>query len=75
MYVQAKSRDNWYCLENSPGHYLYRIGQYTFEKDSTHQHDTKPAEEWQIAHLKACIAANKYIPYTENMLTPQYEIF
>lgn len=77
MYAQSKDTSTWVAeVESlSSRKYTYRIGGNKFKKDNSHGHILVPATEQQIAHLKACIAANKYIPYTEEMLKPFYEIY
>ncbi len=77
MYVQSLNKKGYIALETRPGVYSHRIDVYsrTFEKNSSHGHSTVPATKEQIAHLEACIAADGYLPWNDNMLTPQYEIY
>jgi len=82
MYIQC-ANGNWIgeILGNilSPrGPYLYRItlGSQIFCKNGEHEHtEAFPATEQQIAHLKACIAADKFVEWNDNMLITNYEIY
>jgi len=63
------------------GRFSYRICMdygKTLQKNGTYGNEDSVIEvatEKQIAHLKACIAADKYVEWNENMLIPQYEIY
>lgn len=79
MYVQSTENPNWIAevddLKSKKYKYRIIINNKEFKKDFEHNHNLKPATEQQIAHLKACIAADKFIPWSENMLISQYEIY
>lgn len=77
QYVQSKNNPDWIAETDGGSRVKYkaRIDGNKLEFNSTHGHDLVPATEKQIAHLKACIAANKYIEWEESMLEINYEIY
>lgn len=77
QYVQSRNNPNWIAEtdEGSRVRYKARIDGDKLAFNSTHGHDLIPATEKQIAHLKACIAADKYVEWNKNMLETNYEIY
>jgi len=84
MYIQVPNKEGWvaeiYGDDVKGRKVKYRICPKYSKKFSTDYEyggigNAIPATEKQIAHLKACIAADKYVEWNENMLIPQYEIY
>lgn len=77
MYVQVNN-GNWVAEVEESGRYKYRLCTINkiFNKNDFYGYSSlAPATEQQIAHLEACIAADKYLPYTDEMLTLNYSIY
>lgn len=73
-YVTSIKNPKWIAIEISEGSYSDRICN-DYAKSSFHSHDTRPSTPEEIAHLDACIAAGKLIPYSPEMLIPNPEIY